>query len=62
MATQTTKLAYSPAEAATLMGISRNLVYELLGSGKLHSVKAGGRRLIPASAISAFLAGVAEAA
>jgi excisionase family DNA binding protein len=54
-----TKLAYTPYEAADALGISRNLLYQLIGSGQLHSVKAGGRRLIPASAIAEFLSGAA---
>jgi excisionase family DNA binding protein len=54
-----TKLAYTPHEAAEALGISRNLLYQLLGSGQLHSVKAGSRRLIPASAIAEFLSGAA---
>ena len=40
------RLAYSPAEAAELLGISRELVHDLLRTGQLGSVKAGRRRLI----------------
>ena len=40
------RLAYSPDEAAELLGISRELVHDLLSTGQLGSVKAGRRRLI----------------
>jgi excisionase family DNA binding protein len=40
------RLAYSPDEAAELLGISRELVHDLLRTGQLGSVKAGRRRLI----------------
>ncbi len=40
------RLAYSPEEAAELLGISRELVHDLLRTGQLGSVKAGRRRLI----------------
>jgi excisionase family DNA binding protein len=39
------RLAYSPDEAAELLGISRELVHDLLRTGQLGSVKAGRRRL-----------------
>jgi len=51
------KLAYTPHEAAEALGISRNLLYQLIGSDQLRSIKAGSRRLIPASAITEFLSG-----
>jgi excisionase family DNA binding protein len=40
------RLACSPDEAAELLGISRELVHDLLRTGQLGSVKAGRRRLI----------------
>jgi excisionase family DNA binding protein len=40
------RLAYSPDEAAELLGTSRELVHDLLRTGQLRSVKAGRRRLI----------------
>ncbi len=51
------RLAYSPDEAAELLGISRELVHDLLRTGKLGSVKAGRRRLIGKHHVEAFLAG-----
>jgi excisionase family DNA binding protein len=51
------RLAYSPDEAAELLGISRELVHDLLRTGQLGSVKAGRRRLIGKHHLEAFLAG-----
>jgi len=50
-------MAYSPDEAAIALGISRDLVDELVRAGRLRSVKAGHRRLIGIRQIEAFLAG-----
>jgi excisionase family DNA binding protein len=50
------RLAYSPDEAAVLLGISRELVHDLLRTGQLGSVKAGRRRLIGKRHLEAFLA------
>ncbi len=49
------RLAFSPDEAADLLGVSRTLVFELLGNGRLPSVLLGRRRLIPATALTAIL-------
>jgi excisionase family DNA binding protein len=51
------RLAYSPDEAAELLGISKELVHDLLRTGQLGSVKAGRRRLIARHHLDAFLAG-----
>jgi len=37
------------------LGVGRSTVYELLASGQLRSVKVGRRRLVPESAIVAFI-------
>jgi excisionase family DNA binding protein len=50
------RLAYSLDEAAELLGISRELVHDLLRTGQLGSVKAGRRRLIAKHHLEAFLA------
>jgi excisionase family DNA binding protein len=49
------RLAYSPDEAADLLGISTELVHDLLRSGQLGSVKAGRRRLIGKHHLEEFL-------
>jgi excisionase family DNA binding protein len=51
------RLAYSPEEAADLLGISRELIHDLLRTGQLGSVKAGRRRLIGRHHLEEFLAG-----
>ena len=51
------RLAFSPGETAALLGISPELVHDLLRSGRLRSVKAGRRRLISRAHIEAFLTG-----
>jgi len=56
-AEQVRRMAYSPDEAAIALGISRDLVDELVRAGRLRSVKAGHRRLIGIRQIEAFLAG-----
>ncbi|HEY4189342.1 MAG TPA: helix-turn-helix domain-containing protein [Candidatus Limnocylindrales bacterium] len=48
----------SIADAAEhLGGIARSTVYRELEAGRLRSVRVGGRRLIPASAIADYAAG-----
>lgn len=49
------RLAYSPDEVAEALGISRELVNDLLRTGQLGSVKAGRRRLIGKHHLEAFL-------
>lgn len=56
-----TRLAVSVDEACGLLGVGRVLVFDLIGSGRLHSVKAGARRLIPIDALRDFLAGPSDA-
>ena len=49
--------AVSVDRAAILLGIVRSLVWELVRDGKLRSVRAGHRRVVPLSAIDEFLTG-----
>lgn len=49
------RLAYSPAEAAKALGISRAKLYQLLDAGALASVRLDRRRLIRPSALVALL-------
>lgn len=48
--------ALSVEQAALDLGIGRSLAYELVRAGKLRSVRAGQRILIPVSALEEFLA------
>ena len=45
------KRAFSVPEAASVMGIGRSTVYQLVQSGELRSIQLGRRRLIPLSAL-----------
>jgi len=48
-------LAVSPDTAASLIGIGRTKLYELLDAGRIPSQKCGRRRLITVKALEAFL-------
>ena len=55
----TQRLAYSPLECAALIGVSKNLIYAMIDSGQIKSIRAGDARkriIIPAAAIQEFLA------
>lgn len=49
------RLAYSPAEAARALGISRARLYQLIDDGTIPSIKLGRRRLIRAEALRDLL-------
>lgn len=49
------RMAYTPVEAAELLGLSRAKTYQLIRSGDLASVKIGSSRRIRREAISALL-------
>lgn len=51
------RLAYSVAEAARALGLSRDMIYQQLRAGCLGSLKVGGRRIITRHHIDVFLAG-----
>lgn len=50
----------SVPEAAKALGLGRSATYEELGAGRLASFKVGRRRLVPASAIAAYVAGAVD--
>jgi excisionase family DNA binding protein len=50
-----TVLLVRPEDAAGLLGLGRTKVYELIRSGALRSVKIGGLRRIPATALAEFV-------
>ena len=43
-------------EAAQILGLSRSKVYELIGSGRLKSIKLDAARRVPVAALTEFLA------
>jgi excisionase family DNA binding protein len=49
------RLAFSIAEAADAIGISRDTVYRLIQRGEIHSVLVGKRRLIPRASLLQLL-------
>ena len=51
------RAAYSPPQAARLLGIGENSVYNFIHSGRLHAVRVGRRFYIPASELVRFLEG-----
>jgi excisionase family DNA binding protein len=50
------KQLYRVPEAMALLSMSRSVIYEQIRSGRLHSVTQGRMRLIPASAITGYIA------
>lgn len=50
------KLMYRTSEAADTVGLSRSKLYELMARGEIESVTVGKNRLIPHSALEAFVA------
>ena len=51
-----TRALYSVPEAMVLLNLSRTQIYELIRSRRLVTVTQGRRRLIPAAAISEYVA------
>ena len=50
-------LAYSPGDAARMLGCSRDTIYTLMRRGELQSYKVGGMRRIKRSDLLALLGG-----
>jgi excisionase family DNA binding protein len=53
-------LLVRPEDAAAALGIGRTKVYELMRSHALHSVKIGGLRRVPATALAEFVSQLEE--
>lgn len=51
------RLAYSVDEAAAITGLSRDLLYDQMRTGKLPYLKVGRRRIITRQHLVAFLTG-----
>jgi len=49
------KALYRVPEAMRLLSLSRSVIYNQIRVGRLHSVKQGKTRLIPADAITAYV-------
>jgi excisionase family DNA binding protein len=50
------KLLYRPKEAAQMLGIGRDKLYDLMRSGRLRSVKDGRARFITTKALTEYVA------
>ena len=50
------RVAYSVDETAAMLGCSRDLIYDLLRTKRLNSIKVGRRRLIAKDQLEDFLA------
>jgi excisionase family DNA binding protein len=55
-------LLYRVEEAAEALRLSRTAIYELIRSGRLRTVKAGSRRLVPVAALAEYVASLERAA
>ncbi|MGH2670266.1 MAG: helix-turn-helix domain-containing protein [bacterium] len=55
------KLLFTPEEAAERLSVGRSKIYELIGDGRLRSVRLGGSRRIPAVALVDFVASLDDA-
>ena len=53
--THPNRLAYTVQDAATLLSLSRSLVYELINAGKIETIKIGRARRITAQQLDAYL-------
>ena len=49
------RLAYSVAEVAEVLGLSRDVIYDEIRSGRLESLKVGRRRIIARKQVDEFL-------
>lgn len=52
------RMLYPIKEIQSKLGISRTMVYQILGDGRLHSVRIGSRRFVTAEALSAYVRGL----
>ena len=48
-------MLYGVDEAAIALRLSRSVLYELIRSGRLRTVKAGRRRLVPVAALDEYV-------
>ncbi len=55
MKDETQRLTYDILEAARVLGISRNLAYEMAKTGALPVIKCGKRLLVPKKALERML-------
>jgi excisionase family DNA binding protein len=54
-------MLYGVEEAAAALRLSRSMLYELIRSGQLRTVKQGRRRLVPVTALAEYVASLESA-
>ncbi len=52
---EVTPVLYRVDEAAEALRLSRSVIYELIRSGRLRTVKQGSRRLVPVAALGEYV-------
>lgn len=52
-----TPLAYSIKQACEVSSLGRTSIYSLIKTGRLRSIRVGGRTVIPASSLHALVSG-----
>ena len=55
--TQGQKMAYTPRELRSVLGLGRDKIYTLIQQGRLRSIRVDRRILIPNDAVAEFLKG-----
>lgn len=55
------KAAYSIAELCQIIGLGKTTVYSEISAGRIKTLKAGRRTLVPATEVAAFLERLAKA-
>lgn len=55
------RVAFTPSEAAEILGVDRGLIYRLIVAKKIDVIKIGASRIVPASSLGPeVLAGLTE--
>ncbi|SKA30942.1 DNA binding domain-containing protein, excisionase family [Marinactinospora thermotolerans DSM 45154] len=54
------RLLLTVPEAARMLAVSRSKLYELLASGEVRSLRIGGSRRIPVSALNDYVSGLLD--
>ena len=58
----TSSMLLTTKEAAALLGVGRTKLYELIGTGRLFSLRIDGCRRVPRASVDAFIEGLTKGA